>query len=87
MERSKSNGLDVLDSQEDVINARINEINARRDLVVASYSLASALGRLSAEALGLQVARYDPVEHYDAVRDRWHGLRTPDGRGGVLFGN
>lgn len=79
--------LDVLDSQEDVINARINEINARRDLVVASYSLASALGRLSAEALGLQVARYDPVEHYDAVRDRWHGLRTPDGRGGVLFGN
>ena len=79
--------LDVLNSQEEVITARISEVNARRDLVVASYSLASALGRLSAETLGLQVARYEPAEHYEAVRDRWYGLRTPDGRGGVLFGN
>lgn len=79
--------LDVLNTQDELITARITEINARRDLVVASYSLASALGRLSAETLGLQVARHDPVEHYDAVRDRWYGLRTPDGRGGVLFGD
>ncbi|MFK7792789.1 MAG: TolC family outer membrane protein [Devosiaceae bacterium] len=77
--------LDVLNTQEEVITARITEVNARRDLVVASYSLASALGRLSAETLGLQVAVYDPTEHYDATRDRWYGLRTPDGRGGVLF--
>jgi outer membrane protein len=79
--------LDVLNTQDELITARIAEINARRDLVVASYSLASALGRLSAETLGLQVARYNPVEHYDAVRDRWYGLRTPDGRGGVIFGD
>ncbi|MFN3171328.1 MAG: TolC family outer membrane protein [Hyphomicrobiales bacterium] len=79
--------LDVLNTQDELITARIAEINARRDLVVASYSLASALGRLSAETLGLQVARYDPVEHYDAVRDQWYGLRTPDGRGGVIFGD
>ncbi|MEM1288460.1 MAG: TolC family outer membrane protein [Pseudomonadota bacterium] len=77
--------LDVLDSQEDLIEASINQVNARRDLVVASYSLASALGRLSAESLGLRVARYEPREHYDAVRDKWFGLRTPDGRGGVIF--
>jgi outer membrane protein len=79
--------LDVLNTQDELITARIAEINARRDLVVASYSLASALGRLSAESLGLQVARYDPVEHYDAVRDQWYGLRTPDGRGGIIFGD
>lgn len=79
--------LDVLNTQEEVISARITEVNARRDLVVASYSLASALGRLSAQTLGLQVTEYNPQEHYDAVRDRWHGLRTPDGRGGVLFGD
>jgi outer membrane protein len=78
--------LDVLNSQQEVITAQITQINARRDLVVASYSLASALGRLSAQTLGLQVAQYDPSEHYDAVRDSWYGLRTPDGRGGVLFG-
>ncbi|MBV6656645.1 MAG: TolC family outer membrane protein [Devosiaceae bacterium] len=77
--------LDVLDTQEDLINARITEVNARRDLVVASYSLASSIGRLTAESLGLRVARYEPAEHYEAVRDAWHGLRTPDGRGGPLF--
>lgn len=79
--------LDVLNTQDELITARINEVNARRDLVVASYSLASALGRLSAESLGLQVARYEPAEHYEAVRDQWFGLRTPDGRGGPLFGD
>ena len=78
--------LDVLNTQEELISARITEVNARRDLVVASYSLASALGRLTAESLGLQVARYEPQEHYEAVRDAWYGLRTPDGRGGPLFG-
>ncbi len=77
--------LDVLNSQQEVIEARISEVNARRDLVVASYSLASAIGRLDAASLGLQVATYNPVEHYDAVRDQWYGLRTPDGRGGVIF--
>lgn len=79
--------LDVLNTQDELITARINEVNARRDLVVASYSLASAIGRLSAQSLGLQVARYEPAEHYEAVRDQWYGLRTPDGRGGPLFGD
>lgn len=79
--------LDVLNTQDELITARINEVNARRDLVVASYSLASALGRLSAQSLGLQVAHYEPAEHYEAVRDQWYGLRTPDGRGGPLFGD
>lgn len=79
--------LEVLNTQDELITARVDEVNARRDLVVASYALASALGRLSAESLGLQVARYEPTEHYEAVRDQWYGLRTPDGRGGTLFGN
>ena len=34
----------------------------------------------SAERLGLQVAVHRPQEHYDAVKDKWGGLRTPDGR-------
>jgi hypothetical protein len=38
------------------------------------------MGRLTAEHLGLAVEAYDPVEHYTAVRDKWSGLRTPDGR-------
>jgi outer membrane protein len=72
--------LDVLNSQADLITAQINQVSAERDLVVASYAIASAIGRLSAGRLGLQVAEYQPEEHYNAVKDKWYGLRTPDGR-------
>nr|WP_290080714.1 TolC family outer membrane protein [Aquibium sp. A9E412] len=72
--------LDVLNAQADVIAAQINLASAERDVVVASYAILSAVGRLSASRLGLKVAVYDPQEHYDAVKDKWYGLRTPDGR-------
>ncbi len=72
--------LDVLNAQADVISAQISVANSERDVVVASYAILSAAGRLSAEKLGLQVAIHRPQEHYDAVKDKWFGLRTPDGR-------
>ncbi|WP_432420055.1 TolC family outer membrane protein [Nitratireductor mangrovi] len=72
--------LDVLDAQDDVISARINLVSAERDLVVASYAILSSMGRLSIARLGLKVAEYRPEEHYEAVKDKWFGLRTPDGR-------
>ena len=72
--------LDVLNAQADVINAQINLVSSERDVVVASYAILSASGRLSAEQLGLDVAIHRPKEHYQAVKDKWYGLRTPDGR-------
>jgi outer membrane protein len=72
--------LDVLNQQQELLNARETLVLARRSLVVASYALLSAMGRLTAEDLNLPTAAYNPVEHYDAVRDRWRGVRTPDGR-------
>ncbi|RUM95500.1 transporter [Pseudaminobacter arsenicus] len=72
--------LDVLNAQSDVIDAQINLANAEREVVVASYAILSATGQLSARRLGLQVAEYRPEEHYKAVKDKWYGLRTPDGR-------
>jgi len=72
--------LDVLDAQADVITAQINLVSAERDVVVASYAIISAIGALSAERLGLAVAEYRPQEHYDAVKNKWGGLKTPDGR-------
>ncbi|MBM7853203.1 outer membrane protein [Methylopila capsulata] len=72
--------LDVLNAQQDLLNARQSLITAQRDRVVATYALLSSVGWLTAERLGLQVARYDPNVHYDQVRDKWIGLRTPDGR-------
>jgi outer membrane protein len=72
--------LDVLNSQQELLNAQVNRVTAERDLVVASYSLLSAIGRLTAQQLGLRVDLYQPEQHYRAVRDKWYGIRTPDGR-------
>lgn len=72
--------LDVLNAQQDLLNGRQTLIQAQRDRVVASYALLSAVGWLTADRLSLQVARYDPNVHYDQVRDKWIGLRTPDGK-------
>lgn len=72
--------LDVLNAQNDVITARINLASAEHDVVVASYGILLGIGHLSVDRLGLQVAKYHPEEHYKAVKDKWGGLRTPDGR-------
>ena len=72
--------LDVLNAQAELLDARIALVSAQRDRVVASYSLLAAVGRLSARRLGLKVSVYRPEHHYEQVRDKWFGLRTPDGR-------
>jgi len=71
--------LDVLDTQTQVINAQISLANSSRDLKVAGYAIMSAIGRLSAKNLGLQVAIYEPEVHKKVVEDKWFGLRTPSG--------
>jgi outer membrane protein len=72
--------LDVLNAQQALVNARVSLITAQHDRVVASYSLLSTVGRLSAQNLSLPVTIYDPSVHYHQVRDSWFGLRTPDGQ-------
>ena len=72
--------LDVLNAQQELVNARVAVVTAQRDRVVASYSLLAAAGRLSAQVLGLNVPIYDPLVHYHQVRDSWAGVRTPDGK-------
>jgi len=72
--------LDVLNARTTVLNNQISLVQAERNLVVSSYALASSVGRLTAKRLGLKVKAHDPEEHYNAVKDKWFGLRTPDGR-------
>jgi outer membrane protein len=72
--------LDVLNAQQELVNARVALVTAQHDRVVASYSLLAAVGRLSMPVLGLNVTIYDPQVHYQQVRDTWIGVRTPDGR-------
>lgn len=72
--------LDILNQQQELLNAQVNLITSQRDRVVASYAVAQAIGRLSARTLNLKVTLYNPKLHYDQVRDLPWGLTTPDGR-------
>lgn len=72
--------LDVLNTQQDVLNAQIALAQSERDLIVASYAALSAIGKLDTATLSLKVAKYEPEDHYELVKDKWFGLRTPDGQ-------
>ncbi len=65
--------LDVLDAEQELLDGRVNLVRARRDLVVATYTLRAAVGQLTARGLSLEVEFYDPAENYRAFRRRWYG--------------
>ncbi|HMB11829.1 TolC family outer membrane protein [Saliniramus sp.] len=71
--------LDVLNAQQELLNARVNLITAQRDRIVAAFSLVQAMGRLTPRQLGLAIAEYDSREHYEQVRHRIWGTSTPSG--------
>jgi outer membrane protein len=71
---------DILVAQQTLVNARTALVTAQHDRVVASYQLLSAVGDLNLPKLGLHIPLYDPMVHYQQVRDAWIGVRTPDGR-------
>ena len=72
--------LDVLNAQQELLNARVNLVTAQRDRVVASYAVVQATGRLNYRALGLDTPEYTPATHLRQVKDLWRGTLTPDGR-------
>ena len=53
--------LDVLTAQQDLLTARILQVTAQRDKVVAAFALLAATGGLDAANLGLAVRRYEPT--------------------------
>lgn len=70
--------LDVLDAEQELLNAQVSLVRAQRDEIVASYQVLSAIGRLRAERLGLPVRVYDPEAAYDKVRDKIWGWGIPN---------
>ena len=61
--------LDVLNAEQELLDARANGISAQADEVIASYSLLAAMGILSADHLRLPVQQYDPAAYYNLVKD------------------
>jgi outer membrane protein len=72
--------LDVLNAQQALVSARTALVTAQHDRIVASYGVLASIGSLSPEVLNLRIEAYDPMVHYQQVRDAWAGVRTPDGR-------
>ncbi len=65
--------LDVLNAQQELFTSQSNLATAQHDEAVSAYQVKSAIGEMTALALNLQVERYDPLKHYDAVREQWIG--------------
>lgn len=73
--------LDVLNAQSNLITAQVSLANAKRDIIVASYSLLSSIGDFTGERVDVAKATnvVSPKIHYKKVRDKWFGLRTTSG--------
>jgi outer membrane protein TolC len=65
--------LDVLDSEQEYLNARVNLVTTQRDEAVAALTLLSAVGRLTATDMNLAVDLYDTGRHYQDVQNKWFG--------------
>lgn len=61
--------LDVLNAEQELLNARSARISAEVDEGIAAYRILSTLGRLTATDLRLNVQQYDPVTYYNLVKD------------------
>ncbi len=66
--------LDVLITEQNLFQARVNLVSTQHDLAVAEFNLASQIGRLTAGDLKLKVKLYDAETHYQDVRDKLFGF-------------
>ncbi|MCP1269249.1 TolC family outer membrane protein [Acetobacter cerevisiae] len=69
-----STTLEVLQQQETLLQAQVALVQSLSNMVLASYNVASAIGRLTAADLQLSVPLYDDKAYYKAVKDRLWGL-------------
>lgn len=66
--------LDVLNAEQELLNAAVAVVSAKRNAEVAAFQVLAANGTLTAKALGLKVKLYDPLEHYDDDASKWVGF-------------
>ena len=66
--------LDILNAEQELVNARAQLITARRNAYVAGFSLLAAMGKAEARDLGLgdDGPLYDPAVNYERVKGKWN---------------
>ncbi|WP_037456376.1 TolC family outer membrane protein [Sphingobium chlorophenolicum] len=64
--------LDILNAEQEAVNAKVQLVTARRNAYVAGFSLLAAMGHAEADDLNLEVGTlYDPMVNYDRVKGKW----------------
>jgi outer membrane protein len=64
--------LDILNAEQELLNAQVQLVTARRNAYVSGFSLLAAMGRAEARDLGLDGGPlYDPEANYKRVRGKW----------------
>lgn len=64
--------LDILNAEQEALNAKVQLVSARRNAYVAGFSLLAAMGHAEADDLSLETgALYNPMVNYDRVRGKW----------------
>jgi outer membrane protein len=71
--------LDVLDREQELLDAETNLIAAQIDQKLASYQLLATMGLLTVDHLRLGIPTYDPAAYYNAVQNAPRKLSSPQG--------
>jgi len=66
--------LDVLNAQQELLTSQVNLEQDNRNVLVASYAVVSAIGRLNVAEVGAAREVYDPEVNYEEVRRKWWGI-------------
>jgi outer membrane protein len=72
--------LDVLNAEQELLDARASLITAVANEYTATYALLASMGLLTVEHLKLGIPTYDPAAYYNAVRN----APSTSGRGAAL---
>lgn len=69
--------LDILNAEQELLNAQVQLVTARRNSYVAGFTLLAAMGRAEARDLGLDGGPlYDPKVNYERVEGQFYDFQT-----------
>lgn len=74
--------LDVLDAEQELLDARTAALQAEIDAQLAVYQVLASIGLMTTDHLGLSVERYDPSAYYNLVSNA--PAISPSAQGGRL---
>ena len=63
--------IDVLNAEQELRQAELNQVNARRDEYVAASNVLAIMGRLEGKNLVPSVPQYDAARHFRKLRITW----------------